>query len=284
MVAYADDQLVEAEKHALDEIARSLKISDVQQKALGEYAEAARLAAGSDEHALHEERGKEIAAKLAAVGVPVGAAALVSAAGLSMAGVSSGLMALAAGLGVASGFGAALGLGIGTVLGVRWLHQRILIRHPERAKHRYQAQDSTQTLREGLEEFHSGFANVIQESDMSSDLARKLFHCHDTCHVIFACDTTIGNEALVDTWSIFGTDVTVKDYTQYLRIPEGKQAFAGAGFVRTLLESIRVTPKLFDLLLRTREMTKKWPFYGGDAYLDKPLTEIRKEFNIRVLD
>ena len=285
MVAYADDQLVAAEEHALAEVARALSVSEAQAAALREYVEAARDAAsGKGAKESHEKRGREIAAKLAAVGVPVGAAALMSAAGLSIAGVTSGLAALGAGLGIASGFGVAFGLGLGTIMGVRWLHQRIVARDKQPAKKRYQEQDSTQTLAEGLEEFHAGFDNVLQQSEMSSDRARELFRCHDICHVLFGCDTTVGNEVLVDTWSIFGTDVSVKEYTDYLRIPEARQALAAAGFVRGLLESIRATPRLFDVFLRTREMGKKWPFYAGDAFLDKPLVEIRKEFNIRVLE
>jgi hypothetical protein len=59
------------------------------------------------------------------VGIPVGAVATMSAAGVAMAGVSTGVAALAIGLGVASGLGALLGLGVGTVIGVRWLHDRI---------------------------------------------------------------------------------------------------------------------------------------------------------------
>jgi uncharacterized tellurite resistance protein B-like protein len=283
-VAYADDKIVPAEENALSEVAHALGVSDAQAAALREYVEAARDAArGEGDHASHEKRGKEVASKLAAVGIPVGAAALVSAAGLSIAGVTTGLTALAAGLGIASGFGVALGLGIGTAMGVRWLHQRVIAHRKQPPKKRYQDQDSSQTLREGLEEFHAGFDNVIQEKDMSSERARELFRCHDTCHVVFGCDTTVGNEVLVDTWSIFGTDVSVKEYSEYLRIPEAQQALTGAGFVRTLLESIRATPRLFDVFLRTREMTKKWPFYSGDAYLDIPLAEIRKEFNIQLI-
>jgi uncharacterized tellurite resistance protein B-like protein len=68
-IAYADDALVESEKHALHEIAAELGISDEQAEALREYAEATHAAARADSgHAAavrpvpaHAEHDEEVA-------------------------------------------------------------------------------------------------------------------------------------------------------------------------------------------------------------------------------
>ena len=73
----------------------------------------------------HHKKGTAIAEKLAGVGVPIGAVAAVSAVGLEMAGVSTGLAALGMGLGVATGFGAVLGIGVGSYMGVKWLRGKL---------------------------------------------------------------------------------------------------------------------------------------------------------------
>jgi hypothetical protein len=73
----------------------------------------------------HHKKGRAIAEKLAGVGIPIGAVAAVSAVGLEMAGVSTGLAALGMGLGVATGFGAVLGIGVGSYMGVKWLRGKL---------------------------------------------------------------------------------------------------------------------------------------------------------------
>jgi len=282
-LAFADEEVVASEERTLAEIASALRLTPAQVEALHDCVAALHHAHANPSDANHEKKGQELAARLTAVGVPVGAVALASAAGLSAAGVSTGVAALVAGLGIATGFGAVLGLGVGTVLGVRWLGQRYAARHAEPERKRYQAQNSTQTLREGLAEFRSGFANVIDDAHMSSEEAKRLFHCHDLCHVVFGCDTTVGNEGMVDVWSIFGSDIGLDDYRRFVKLPEGQAALKGAGITRALLESIQASPKLFDAFMRAREMKKKWPFHDPDAYLDRPLVEIREEFNIHVV-
>lgn len=125
-LAYADDTVVVEEEQALAELAGRLKISEPQMKALRESVEAVRAAqrAGASDHEL-EKLGERVGARLAAVGVPVGALAIGGALGAGVAGMSTGVAALGLGLGVASGFGVALGVGIGTIYGVRWLHDKI---------------------------------------------------------------------------------------------------------------------------------------------------------------
>ncbi len=281
LLAYADDTVAKAEREMLDGIAKALRIDDDRAKLLEEYVSVARQAArpGADGDEA-KARAEAIASKLAALGIPVGAVALTSAAWLSVAGITTGLAAVGAGLGIATGFGAVVGLGVGTLYGVRWLHHKLVQRSPDELKYRYMQPDATITLREGCDEFHSSIPGLVTEDKVQSDKVKKLFESHDRCHVVFGCDTTLANEGFIDTWTIFGSDVDIKDYVDYLRTAEIKQIFQEAGYVRSLLESIKSSPRLFEVFMNARAMKKRWPFAGSDAYLDTPLKDIREEFGI----
>lgn len=127
MIAYADDEVVPAEEAALTELAGALDIGEEQAKALRAFVEAAREAARENaDEAACAAGGKEVYAKLERAGVPTRSLALISAAGLGVVVSSVGLAALATALGLSGPVGAVLGLGVGTMLGVRWLHRKLV--------------------------------------------------------------------------------------------------------------------------------------------------------------
>jgi uncharacterized tellurite resistance protein B-like protein len=273
-LAYVDDGVLPSEERALREVAAELRIADEQVEALRRTVEAERGTEGTSKAA-------DTVKELAAVGIPASAVALASAAGLSSAGIG----VAATGLGMATGIGAVVGLGIGTVLAVRWLHHRLArSRTNDEKAFEYMHQGSTLTLAQGFEQFHASIPGLVGEKPLSSEQAAELFRLHDHCHVVFGCDTSLGNEGLVDTWSLFGTDVAVAEYVEYTKIPEAKELFDQVGYMRGLLESIRTSPKLFEVFLRARAMIKKWPFHEGpEKYRDWRLVDIRNEFGIEVL-
>lgn len=119
-MAYADGEYAKGEQKEIRDLAGALGVDEQQLAALEECVQALRAATG-DTHPHHEK----LADRLAAVGIPVGIVATLSAVGLTSAGVSSGAAAVAMGLGIATGFGAVVGLGVGTVVGVRWLHGKM---------------------------------------------------------------------------------------------------------------------------------------------------------------
>ncbi|HEX7667980.1 MAG TPA: TerB family tellurite resistance protein, partial [Polyangiaceae bacterium] len=124
-LAYADGDYSKGERKEIHALARALKIDDAQVTALEEAGAALRKAADLEHGPEHHAHVQHLVERLAAVGVPVGIVAGLSAVGLASAGVSAGASALLMGLGIASGFGAVLGLSAGTVMGVKWLHDKI---------------------------------------------------------------------------------------------------------------------------------------------------------------
>jgi uncharacterized tellurite resistance protein B-like protein len=124
-LAYADGEYAKSERKEIASLANALGVTSEQLAALEEcartFAEARAKQHGTD----WKTKSEKLAEQLAGVGIPIAAVGALSAVGLSTAGISSGVAALVMGVGVASGFGAVLGLTVGTVMGIRWLHDRM---------------------------------------------------------------------------------------------------------------------------------------------------------------
>ena len=130
-----DDGGVEpGEEKVLAELRQRLGLQDYEAEGLKQVAESLHELKGQDHPSdAAVERSKEALARLAAVGVPVGAAVLSgSVQGLSGAALASGLAALGFGLGMAGGVGVCLLLGFASYKGVKWLVDRSQRRARER--------------------------------------------------------------------------------------------------------------------------------------------------------
>jgi hypothetical protein len=153
--------------------------------------------------------------------------------------------------------------------------------HPHRHLE-YMRPDTTITLRAGLAEYYGTITNLITDKNAAADVA-ALFRFHDVCHVIFGCDTSPRGEALADTWSIFGSTVSLATYRRYMALPETKAIFASLSLgdmVRMAGESTLVVPLA---MWRATRMRRKWPFDAFEPYLDLPLAATRCDFGIDVV-
>jgi hypothetical protein len=122
-----DDGIVQpGEEQALAELRRRLGLQDYEAEGLRQVAESLHALKGQAHPDPKDvEKSKEALARLAAVGVPVGAAVLSgSVQGLSGAAFASGLAALGFGLGWAGGVGVCIILGFASYKGVKWFVER----------------------------------------------------------------------------------------------------------------------------------------------------------------
>jgi len=147
---------------------------------------------------------------------------------------------------------------------------------------KYLEQDCTESLAEGIGEYYAHNAALLDPSKLPVDAA-ELFRQHDAGHVVFGCDTSLRGETLVDSWTIFATTVGLRGYLEYLRYPQVNQIFAETGYSRIILEFVRSLPDVFRVLVRSRRLVAKWPWQHYGHYLDRPLSDIRREFNIRLV-
>lgn len=151
----------------------------------------------------------------------------------------------------------------------------------EVARCAYQEQASTQTVREALEEYRRANAAVLNQVEQGEGAA--FFRSHDMCHVIFGCSTSLDQEAAVDVWTIFGGDISFRDYLAYLKLQEAQDIVRDIGYLRSLWSSVRALPLLARVFVNARRMSKKFPWTGHEQFLDRTLASVRDEFNIRVV-
>jgi len=142
----------------------------------------------------------------------------------------------------------------------------------------YQQVDSILTLEQGLDEYRS--VNPDLRLKVSSD-AQEFFECHDIVHVIFACDTSLLNEAMADTWTLFGTSVTMSQFFGFLRIEEHKEIITSIGWLAVCATVVKSIPMVIRIALRSMQMTKRWPWDGYQPYMQTTLRDIRNEFGIQ---
>jgi hypothetical protein len=83
----------------------------------------------------------------------------------------------------------------------------------QRTQPTYLRTDSTQTLRQGIEEYYAANPGITDPRQMPPDFARILL-AHDACHVILGCDTDMYDEIRLLPLSFWVTDNRFKDYLQ----------------------------------------------------------------------
>ena len=156
----------------------------------------------------------------------------------------------------------------------------------------YQNEYCDLTLREGIDEYRDYLKknnrHVLGENCSEAEKLNIL--CHDATHVIFGLDTSLEEEAMLDCWIFFGGDyfkVTMEYFKGSLDIKEtNEKVFAlvkEVGYLKYTYLYLRVMfqkwPKIF---FRTRKM-KKWSYFFPADFLEKKISDLRKEFNIKIL-
>ncbi|HSV04410.1 MAG TPA: hypothetical protein VLI41_14540 [Phenylobacterium sp.] len=153
-----------------------------------------------------------------------------------------------------------------------------------RRRLRYQAQDSAQTLAEALDEYYAAnLDRVTRPADLPADSA-ALFRSHDICHVIFGLDTSLADETLADARTLFSCDVGMRRYARYLREDEqAKALFRQMGWARGVAITIACLPRILRAAVEAVRMRKPWPWTPPDDCAGRPLSELRRDYGIRVI-
>ena len=55
------------------------------------------------------------------------------------------------------------------------------------------------------------------------------------------------------------------------------------GFTNVIKNIFKLLAAIPLLIIRAKRMHKAWPWSGFETYMDQPIADIRKEFNIKVL-
>lgn len=140
------------------------------------------------------------------------------------------------------------------------------------------------TLRQGLEKFCKQYKDHLSHKKREiSYEAQEFFKSHDIAHVLFGCDISLYGEGSVKIWTIFGTTLGfwkhINGY-QEANAFELSKKFTLAHVVMNIFKFLSSIPLL---IIRAKRMHKPWPWAAFEPYLDTPIEDIRKEFNIQVL-
>jgi len=145
--------------------------------------------------------------------------------------------------------------------------------------------EKNNTLRESLELFHHEHAAYLShDKDGISAEAKAFFRSHDVAHVLFGCDISLFGEGSVKLWTIFGTTLGFWNHIRAYKVTsafELARNFTLAHIVSNIFKFLYAIP---ILIVRARRMHKPWPWADFEPYMDKPIVEIREEFNIQVLE
>jgi hypothetical protein len=149
---------------------------------------------------------------------------------------------------------------------------------------RYQEQDSRLTLREGLDEYYGANVGVVTRPDDLPPESKALFRSHDMCHVIFGLGTSLSDEALADTRTLLSCDVGMRRYAVYLATDtQAKELFRALGYGKALWITLVSVPRVLRAAREALRMPKRWPWQPPDAYQERTLADLRREYGIRVV-
>ncbi|EPJ54161.1 MAG: hypothetical protein OFPI_07540 [Osedax symbiont Rs2] len=147
----------------------------------------------------------------------------------------------------------------------------------------FQDQDCQLTLREALAEFYTVNLELFCVPEPATPWTQLLVH-HDVGHVFFGVNTSILDETAGDYWTLFATDLSVKEYLSYLNTPQAKKLIKQIGFITIVKSIVCGLPLLLRVYQNSRKMNRKWQTKGYQPYMDMPLGKLRKLFDLEILD
>ena len=156
----------------------------------------------------------------------------------------------------------------------------------------YQNEYCDITLREGIDEYRDYLKKNnrhVLGKNCSEDEKLTILG-HDATHVIFGLDTSLEEEAMLDCWVIFGGDVfkVIKEYYKgSLDLKKTNEKVYDlvkeVGYLKYTYLYLRVIfQKWSKIFFRTRKMTK-WSYFFPSDFLEKKISDLRKDFNIKIL-
>ena len=150
-----------------------------------------------------------------------------------------------------------------------------------------QQQDCTLTLKQGIQEYRCYLAS-IERKVMTDKPGSRLILEHDATHVIFGMNTTLEQEAGLDTWLIWGCKFQLSYIMGYHKLPEIKALYKAlireGGWVLFPKIYSKTMGMKWRIYLRTRRMKKKWDFQFPNEWLDRRIGDLREQHSIQILN
>lgn len=151
----------------------------------------------------------------------------------------------------------------------------------------YADKASTQTLREGLEEYYALNPHLTPPDTQPPEFA-KILLAHDVGHVIYGCDTGMHDELKILPLFWWTSECTFQQFRN-MRNTSAVDAMyddmiRDRGVLWLYGEVLRMLPPLIPELIaiwfKTRNRQKRLPFLEFYPLLDRSLLNIRHEFDL----
>jgi hypothetical protein len=97
----------------------------------------------------------------------------------------------------------------------------------QRPRPEYTNKNSTQTLRQGLEEYYALNPNVTDPRELPADFA-KILLAHDVAHVVYGCDTDMYDELKILPLGFWTSDFKFTDYICYSHLKKKDRIYLTA--------------------------------------------------------
>ena len=161
----------------------------------------------------------------------------------------------------------------------------------QRLRPSYTDKNSTQTLRQGLEEYYTLNPNITDPRKLPAEFA-KILLAHDVSHVVYGCDTDMYDELKILPLGFWTSDFKFKDFIHTRRDPKIRPAIdimyddlIKQHGLLWLYGSIlwvvpQFLPELIVMWFNTRGNRKYYPFLKYESWMDASLLEIRQEFDL----
>ena len=153
----------------------------------------------------------------------------------------------------------------------------------------FQKQNCQLTLEEGLEVYYEAFED--QGSILRGDTLPEFIFGHDCTHVIFGLGLSLKEEAILDTYTIYGCKNSIKIIFKAAgQIFKSKELLNlykkliyehGLIGLLKLVNSSKKSKKIARI--KTKKMKKKWSYIVPKSYLSYQISDLRDEYGISVL-
>ena len=153
----------------------------------------------------------------------------------------------------------------------------------------FQKQNCQLTLEEGLKVYYEAFED--QGSILRGDTLPEFIFGHDCSHVIFGLGLSLKEEAILDTYTIYGCKNSIKiifkaagqifKSKELLNLYKKLISEHGLIGLLRLVNSSKKSKKIARI--KTKKMKKKWSYIVPKSYLSYQISDLRDEYGISVL-
>ncbi len=161
----------------------------------------------------------------------------------------------------------------------------------QRPRPHYTDKNSTQTVREGLEEYYAENPNVTNPRELPPEFA-KILLAHDVSHIVYGCDTDMYDELKLLPLTWWTSNYKFRDHLRTIQDPTISPAIGVMYddllkqygllwlYGSILLVLPRLLPELIVMWFKTRQRQRFVPFLNFEPLLERSLLDIRHEFDL----